>query len=239
MNEHAAGRLGFAIGGLAIAVAMAIVLGFAYAGGPEESPAERRRHALFAALVLAAWMTLTGLLAARGVLSDLVRRPPPMLLVIVAALGLAVALGLSRAGGRLARGLPLAALVGFHAFRLPLELVMHAAAQRGVMPPQMSFGGYNFDIVSGATAIVVAGLAARGAPRALVWAWNLMALALLGAIVVIAIASMPLVHAFGSEPRLVNGWFAQFPTVWLPTVLAASALFGHVVLTRRLWSSPR
>ncbi len=223
------------IAGLALAVAAAIVAAFAWAAAGEPRVA-RIRAALVAASALAAWMAVTGALAARGILADFARRPPPMMIVIIVALGLAIAAGLSPAGGRLARGLPFAALVGFHAFRLPLEVVMHGAATRGIMPPQMSFTGDNFDIVSGITAIVVAVAvwSARGPSRLLVWAWNSLGLALLTTIVIIAVASMPALHRFGTDPRHLNTWFAEFPYIWLPTVLAPGALFGHVVLTRRL-----
>ena len=43
----------------------------------------------------------------------------------------------------------LATLVGVQAFRLPLELLMHRAGGLGIMPPELSYGGYNYDIVTG------------------------------------------------------------------------------------------
>jgi hypothetical protein len=159
------------------------------------------------------------------------------MLLLVATLALALTLGFTRPGARLARGLPLAALVGFQAFRLPLELVMHHAATTGVMPPQMTFTGRNFDIVSGATALLVAPLLARGAPRWLAGAWNVLGFALLVAIIVIAVVSTPPIHAFGSDPAHLNTWVALFPFVWLPAILVGAALLGHVVLLRALWGA--
>jgi hypothetical protein len=76
--------------------------------------------------------------------------------------------------------LPLWALVAVQAFRLPLEIAMHALVGRGIMPEQMSYTGRNFDIVTGASAIVVAALVAtRIAGRRFVLAWNLVGLLLL------------------------------------------------------------
>ena len=99
----------------------------------------------------------------------------------------------------------------------------------------MTFPSGNFDIVTGTTAIAVALLAAQGrAPRALLVAWNLLGSLLLAAILVIAIASLPLFHAFGQEPARLNTWIAYFPFVWLPAGLVTSALFGHALLFRRL-----
>lgn len=100
---------------------------------------------------------------------------------------------------------------------------MHQAASEGTMPPQMTFTGANFDIVTGATALIVALLAARGwAPRWLVLGWNALGSALLLTILAIAIASLPAFAAFGREPERLNTWVAYFPFVWFPPVSSAS-----------------
>lgn len=184
---------------------------------------------------IGAWMAATWWLAASGSLARFDVRPPPLVLLLVTMVALTVGLGLSKLGGRLARGLPLAALIGFQAFRLPLELVMHQAAREGVMPVQMSFAGWNFDIVTGASALVVAWLAGRGRlPRWGALAWNALGSTLLVVIVAIAVVSTPLFAAFGSAPDRLNTWIAWPPYVWLPSILVAAALFGHVLLWRRL-----
>jgi hypothetical protein len=114
---------------------------------------------------------------------------------------------------------------------------MHQAAVEGTMPLQMTYTGSNFDIVSGATALVVGGLAAWGrAPRSLLLAWNTLGSLLLVAILVIAVASLPAFAAFGQEPAQLNTWIAYFPYVWLPAGLVSAALLGHVLLWRRLLS---
>jgi hypothetical protein len=64
---------------------------------------------------------------------------------------IAAATAFSGFGGRLAEFLPLWALVGAQAFRLPLELAMDAMYARGVMPVELSYSGRNFDILTGIT----------------------------------------------------------------------------------------
>ena len=103
-----------------------------------------------AALAVVAWMALTAGAALSGRLARFDVAPPPMAILIVAVFALAFAIGLGSAGARLAAAVPLATLVGLQAFRLPLELVMHRAATLGIMPPEMSYSGYNLDIVTGA-----------------------------------------------------------------------------------------
>ena len=202
-------------------------------GRPDRS---RGRRLVLAATGTAAWMGLTASLAVAGVLRLFDARPPPLGLMMVAIVVGSIGLGLSPVGRRVAAGTPLALLVAVQAFRLPLELVMHQAAAEAVMPPQLTFGvGFNYDIATGATAIVVATLAHVGkAPRALLVAWNVLGLAMLAIILVVAIGTAPFVRAFGDDPRNVNTWVAHFPFVWLPAVLVSFALFGHVVVARRL-----
>lgn len=125
----------------------------------------------------------------------------------------------------------------FQAFRLPLELVMHEAARAGVMPPQMSFSGWNFDIVTGITACLLAPLIASGkAPRALIVTWNALGAILLTIIVSIAVASTPVFHAFGDGA--MNTFIAYLPFVFLPAVMVACALVGHVLVARWLLRHP-
>jgi small-conductance mechanosensitive channel len=148
-------------------------------------------------------------------------------------LGGGVALGASPFGGRLARALPLWTLIAVQGFRLPLELVMHRAATEGTMPIAMSYSGYNFDIVTGASALLLAWAARRGrAPAALVLAWNILGSCLLAVIAIVAFLASPMVQAFG--PDQVNRWVTYFPFVYLPAVLVLAAVAGHLVIFRRL-----
>jgi hypothetical protein len=183
-------------------------------------------------------LAVEGWLADAGIMRQWEQVPPPLVPLVIVAMAMALTAALSSFGGRLAVRVPLAALVGFQGFRLPLELAMHRAALDGLMPVQMSYSGWNFDIVTGASALVVAGLLAAGfAPRWLVVAWNTLGSALLLIIVTIAVASTPTFAAFG--PDRLNTWVADPPYVWLPGVLVPAALFGHLLAWRALASHSR
>jgi small-conductance mechanosensitive channel len=104
----------------------------------------------------------------------------------------------------------------------------------------MSFSGYNFDIVTGASALVVSALASRGkAPPWLVAAWNAYGILCLCVIAVVAMLSSPMLRAFGDDPAHVNRWVTEFPFVWLPAVLVVAAIAGHVIVARRLLAETR
>jgi hypothetical protein len=198
------------------------------------------RYARLFAIGASTWLVLTGVLASAGFFARFDSMPPRFLIVFLPMMIGPLWLARSRVGELLADRVPLVWLIGFHAFRLPLELVMHEAAATGTMPPQMTYTGLNFDIVTGGTAIAVALLAGfDAAPRWLIAAWNLLGSLLLLNIMTIAIASLPMFRAFGSDAAHVNSWVAYFPFVWLPAALVTSALFGHAVLWRKLLRDAR
>jgi len=177
-----------------------------------------------AAVLILLWLAITGAVAARGMLG-FDTMPPTMFVLAFVSSGIAIAAGL-----KLKTDAPLAALVALQSFRLPLELLMHRAYSEGVMPVQMSYSGLNFDIVTGATAIVVAFFAHR---RGVVLAWNIMGTLLVTNIVTVAMLSTPIpLRVFHNEPA--NVWIARAPFVWLPAFLVPVALAGHLLIFRRL-----
>jgi hypothetical protein len=192
-----------------------------------------RRAAVVAAAVIA--MLLIGEYAAAsvGVLRDWDRRPPPFAMAVAIPLLLTILFALSSVGRQVATLSSFALIISIQSFRLPLELVMHHAATIGLMPSQMSYSGRNFDILTGALALPVAWISARAPQsRQIVFWWNLLGTVLLINIVVIAVASTPLVGAFGSD-RL-NTWVAEAPYIWLPAILVPAAVLGHALIWRKL-----
>ena len=198
-----------------------------------ESPETGQQSAGLVALAGLSWMLVTFAVAQSGALRQFERRPPPFAWLVLAILSIGFAIAFSPFGRRLATGLPLWTLIASQSFRLPLELAMHAMSERGVMPEQMSYSGYNFDIVTGTSAIVVAVMvkAGLGGTR-LAMIWNIVGMALLVNVVTIAIASTPAFGVFG--PDRLNVWVMDPPFVWLPAVMVLAALAGHLLVFRAL-----
>ncbi len=226
------------IPGLAGLLVLLLVLGVFCAERALGAAGQARPRALQCALGACAWCAFVLLVAASGLLTRFQARPPPFLVLLVLSAVGTVFIARSSFGERLARGLPLAALVGFQAFRLPLELLLERAAEDGTMPVEMSFSGYNFDIVSGGTALLLGVLLVyRPLSGRWVLGWNVLGLLLLCNIVVIAIAATPVFHAFGYAH--LNVWVTEPPFVLLPLVLVMAALFGHVLVFRKLKQARR
>lgn len=193
-----------------------------------------RRAALAAALGVAVWMGLHAAVAASGVLEG-GSMPPRVMPYFLGIITCAILLVVSRVGRMLSRA-PMALLIGFHSFRLPLEMVLHALYEEGMLPQQMTWSGYNFDVVTGATALVLALVAIKqDLPQALVWIWNVLGLGLLVNVVTIAMLSAPVpFRQFMEDPPAVLVFFA--PYNWIATVCVFGALVGHLVIFRKLLS---
>lgn len=221
---------------LSLTLAVLLVLGVLVSYRRTGASRVRAMLVTFAvAFGLLIWMGGTYLAAMLGLLRfDGV--PSTMMLLVPVMMALSVGLGVSGIGRRLATGVPLWILVGVQAFRLPLELLMHDAYVAGMMPVQMSYSGLNFDIVTGVTAVLVAILVATGRAGArLVRRWNVGGAVLLCNIIVVSLLSTPTpLRVFTTQPA--NTWVTTAPYVWLPAVMVAFAILGHIVILRALRS---
>ncbi len=191
------------------------------------------RPGRFIAFAVGAYLVVPGALAWSGILNQYIPMPRPMP-VVAGVTAITLYLSITAVGGRLAESLSISWLIGFQVFRVPVELLLHRLATEDVIPEIMTYSGWNFDIITGLSAIVLGPLVARfQVPRALIWLWNVMGLLLLLNIVTIAVLAAPgPFHVFPEGPA--NTLPGLFPYVWLPTVLVQLALAGHILVFRRL-----
>ena len=212
LNDHRIVYYGFIVLPVVMAVAVA------WASGS--------RRLAFAILM---WMLTAAALAHAGVLRHFNALPPPMGLFIFSGLIATVVIGRSNWVQRLVE-MPMAVLIGAQSFRIVVEILLHQSSELGLAPPQMTWSGCNFDVITGVTALLLAPFARVVSPR-WIFLWNCMGLLLLTVVVSIAIVSFPTPF---QKMRPDNTWVADFPYVWLPAILVTTALLGHIILFRKL-----
>lgn len=213
-----------------VAAFLVVVIGvlLAFLAAAQRAFADARGRFLGVALGLGAWI---GLLAAGVASGKLAALPLHGLPVFFGGIFLvSVGAGLSPLGARFAGTVPLTALVAFQAFRLPLELVLHAWAGQGTIPATMTWTGQNWDIVAGLVALGAAPFVARR--RGVAWGANVVGLLLLLNVIRVAVLSSPLPFGWGQQPPLRLAF--HLPYALIGPVCVGGALFGHVVLTRAL-----
>ena len=187
------------------------------------------------ALFVMGWLAVPAVLAASGRLDRYDPMPAPALIVVLLLTLATIGVALSVKGAHILHAVPLALLVGMQAFRIPVEMRLHRLYSEGVVPVQMTWSGRNFDVVTGITALFLGLWLSRGGavPGWVVFLWNLLGICLLINIVAIAALSTPVsFRQFPGEPA--NTLPNTFPFVWLPSFLVQLALFGHVLVFRKM-----
>jgi hypothetical protein len=211
--------------GLVLVVALLVALGSRHAGV----------GSVAIAFVVLAYLVVPGVLARLGALDRYDPLPAPALLLLLGLSVLTAVLVFSSPGTRLALRVPLASVVTLQAFRIAVEWLLHRFYVEGLVPVQMTYAGRNFDIVSGATGLVLGLwlLTGRSAPHGVLLAWNLLSLGLLINIVTVAVLSTPVPFRQFLEgpPNLLP---STFPYVWLPSFLVQLALGSHLLVFRKL-----
>lgn len=191
-------------------------------------PAPEQKQSKRFLLGVSAWLVVSSLYVKFLMAPE---RPIPALPVFFGGIGLVSALtGMSKMGALLSRHLSLGLLVLFQGFRLPLELVLHTWAGRGVIPDTMTWTGQNWDIVTGCLAFLLFPFVDRR--PWLGWIFNIVGTGLLLNVMRVAVFSSPLPFAWQIQPPLLLAFFLPFGLIG--PVCVAGAIFGHFVLTRAL-----
>ncbi len=217
----------YGIGGLAVLMSVLCVI--VYSQG-------NRRHLKILTPISLFWLGVSAIATLSGLLPRMDIFPPPFIVMMVSFLVATFATGFSAVGKSVATNTSFFAIVALQSFRFPLELLMHQAFEKKIMPIQLSYSGYNFDVMTGLGALILLVILKfkPDTPKWLIWIWNVWGIYCLIAIAMIAVIGSPFVRGFGSEPENLNTWVLFFPYVWLPAVLVMVAIFGHLILTRKL-----
>lgn len=188
-----------------------------------------------AAVAGVGWLALGWIATASG--ATAMSTPVPGAVWFLGGSLLAMAgLALSPVGTRLG-ALPLVALIGVQAFRVPLEVLLHSWYGQGTLPVQMTWEGQNPDIISGLMALAWVGAARWNPPRWTAWLTQLVGLGLLANVVRVAVTSAPLpIRQFWNDPPVLLPFHTPF--MWIVSVCVAGALFAHIVTIRALLRTP-
>lgn len=186
-------------------------------------------------LVLAILGAAHWVLAENGFYLNSTDMPPTQALLLVPAVLTLAALIVLPGGRQWMRSADLTSLTALHILRLPVELVLHEAGERGLVPLGMTYSGHNFDIVSGLSAVIMTAWLRSNRPpgRSVLIVWNIVCLGLLLAVVVTAV---------GAIPSAVQAWnfvnpnvlVLRAPWVLLPGVLVPTVLWAHVTALVKL-----
>ncbi|MEM9917098.1 MAG: hypothetical protein AAF990_03340 [Bacteroidota bacterium] len=221
-------------------IVTALILGISYAlryafvkrGLNNQQSKELTAYVILGLLI---WLGILALLAHGGFFQNFDKQPPRLLLAIIPPLVLILVLAFSKSFTALLKVIPSSWLIYIQSFRIAMELMLWLGFTAGFVPFQMTFEGFNYDIIVGLSAIG-AGFLFFGKGRHLrfeAFLWNLFGMALLINIVFISIISTPSpFRVFLNEPA--NTMIAYFPFIWIPGFIVPFALAMHLFSIRQL-----
>lgn len=199
--------------------------------------AKKQRQKIFILSIFGVivWMVLLGILAWNGFFLDFSKVPPRPGFTVLLPLPFILLFAFSKTGTRLLKVTPPQWLIFMQSFRILVELILFFAFIHQLLPVQMTFGGKNFDVLSGLLALPTAYFCfvKKSLPAIYAITYNVVGLLLLMNILLIAVLSMPTPwRSFMNEPA--NTIVGTFPFIYLPGVLVPIAYGLHILSLRQL-----
>ncbi|MBS1519185.1 MAG: hypothetical protein JSS91_13955 [Bacteroidetes bacterium] len=196
------------------------------------SASERSTAAAIAVLIILAAETLLSLC---GFYRSGGSFPPRFIFLALPAVIFMISLFFFNGGRQFIDSLDEEILTYLHIVRIPVEISLYILFIYKMVPEIMTFGGRNFDILSGITAPIIAyfGYRKKMIGKKVILIWNFISLGLLFNVVITAVLSVPSgIQQFGFDQP--NTGVLYFPFVWLPGFIVPTVLFSHIVCIKKL-----
>lgn len=222
-----------AIGFLALTLIVAIVLvaGInATAKRAFNNEGSQQKIVLRAALFLVLWLGYITLTSVNGIYNNTTLPPRVPLLLVLPAFASGSFILFSGRNRQLIAALPPSWPVYFQVFRVGVELLLLLLAMNNMIPREATFDGYNFDVIIGLSAPVVAWAVFQNrALNILLYLWNVAGFITLAIVVVIFMTHAYAPALWHKQESIVSRGFGLFPYTYLAGFLMPCAVFMHVL----------
>jgi len=190
---------------------------------------KKRKILLVGALVV--WQIYMYVLGSSGILMDYSFPPKFALLMIIPIFAFTAVFAYKNKDSEWLLKIPAAWLIYFQSFRVFVEILFVYTVAEGILHTEASIEGYNYDMLLGASAPIIALLVFQKkilSKKALVW-WNLLGLTVFASIIFVFMTSLYLPQMYGSDIALLPKAFGQYPYMTVPGFLMPAAVFIHVL----------
>lgn len=191
----------------------------------------RTQKIMFMALGLLAWQVYIFVLARAGVTQDFSFPPKFALFLIIPAF---IFTGIFMAKNRQhawIQNIPQHWLVYYQAFRVLIETLFVYSVAAGILHPNVTIEGYNYDMVFASTAPIIGLLVFQFnvLSKKIALLWNYLGLAVIAVIIFLFLSTIYFPHIYGIGTNPFPTEFGSYPYVLVPGFLMPSAVFMHVL----------
>lgn len=134
------------------------------------------------------------------------------------------------------QSIPLVWLTAYQSFRIVIETIFVATVAAGILHKNVTIEGYNFDMVFGFTAPIMAIYVykSKSLSKSFLKFWNYLGLAVIAVIIFLFISTIYFPEIYGYSENPFPKEFTQYPYALVPGFLMPSAVFIHVLTLFRL-----
>lgn len=182
-------------------------------------------------IAIAGWLIYIVVLTNSGALANTGLPPRIPILVVFPVFIFIGWLFTSKRNSELIAAVPDGLPVYLQSFRIVVELLLLEAYRQHVLPRSATFEGYNFEVVTGITAVVVGYIGYTRAllPKWVLLTWNITGLATLAIVVFIIISHAYLPGLWHDNEQFSMKDFATLPYMLLAGFLMPLAVFMHIM----------
>jgi len=119
-------------------------------------------------------------------------------------------------------------LIFYHTFRLGIETLFIYSVAAGVLHPNVTLEGYNYDMIYAATALPVGWLVYKGHLKWGLW-WNYLGLAVIAFIIFLFQTTIYAPEIYGPDTAPFPVEFLEYPYILVAAFLMPSAVFVHLL----------
>ena len=217
-----------------LTIVMTSILLFGYNYGlkkTDKAKKIRKKRVLLLGLGLFFWFVYVYLIARSGFIQDFSLPPRfPILLIFPAFIFTGVVLYRNRNSTLLA-AIPKSWAIYYQTFRIVIESLFVGSVALGLLHPEVTLEGYNYDILFGISAPIVGFMVFNRK----IWSskvalyWNYLGLAVISFIIFLFITTIFIPSFWGESQALAPKEIMTFPFVLVPAFLMPSAVFIHIL----------
>ena len=220
-------------GYIALTVIMIIIILLGYNKTAKKSLSESiaKSNTLKVTIGLFLWILYVTIIAKTGFLQEYSLPPRfPIFLIFPAFIFTGFFLYKYR-NSQIIKDIPTSWLVYYQSFRIIIESLFVATVTVGFLHPEVTFEGYNYDILFGFSAPIIGFLAfnRKVISNNGLLIWNYLGLVVIAFIIFLFTTTTYFPEIWGSTETLANKEMVMAPYVYVAAFLMPSAVFMHVV----------
>jgi hypothetical protein len=214
-----------------ITALLLISLGFVAINKSNKPRKIKQRHKAVLILGLTAWLTYNALMGYSAILATYELPPSFPIFLIFPIFGFTGYFIYKSKNANWLQHIKPAHLVYFQSFRIAVETLFIFSISAGVLHPNVTIEGYNYDMIIGLSAPVIGLLVFQfnKLPLRTILYWNYLGLFILATVIFVFTSTTYFTSIYGEAERIMPLAFTQTPYVFVAGFLMPAAVFIHLL----------